>query len=196
MLPGSPSGEIAAELAAAGRSLTGDVRVVVVRSEGPDFLDAPGPLDVGWLGRPDLVSVAALHGRAAGAGFGLALACDLRLAADDIQLCPTSMSNEVVPSLSGTAALVDLVGRSAALEILLTARRLAAQEAQGLGLVNLVVPRSALSGALDDLVAALLAVPHPVATEVKALLAGAGSRSPAEQCEAERQARGRLDTDR
>ncbi|MDP9101218.1 MAG: enoyl-CoA hydratase/isomerase family protein [Actinomycetota bacterium] len=196
-----PSRDVATELAAVGRSLTGDVRVVVVRSEGADFLDLPGLVDADWLGRPDLVSVAAVHGRAAGAGFALALSCDLRLAAEDAQLCPTALSNQAAspppgPSLSGTAALVDLVGRSRALELMLTARRLGAREAEALGLVNLVVPRAELSGAVEDLVAALLAVPRPVATEVKALVAGAGSRTPAQQCEAERQARGRLDDER
>jgi enoyl-CoA hydratase/carnithine racemase len=144
-----------------------------------------------WLRRADIVSVAAVQGHAIGAGFQLALACDLRILADDAQLCMAETSLGLVPDLTGTKPLVDLVGLARATEICLTGRRVAAAEAERLGLANLVVPRADLEVAVADLAAALLAPPRQAVTETKALLAGAGTRDRAEQEAAERAAQGR-----
>jgi enoyl-CoA hydratase/carnithine racemase len=143
-----------------------------------------------WLRRPDLVSVAAVQGHAIGAGCQLALACDLRVLADDAQLALPEPTLGLVPDLGGTAPLVDAVGYSRALEICLTGRRVGAEEALRLGLATVVVPRGELAGATDDLVAALLATPRDAAVETKALLLGAAERrrTRAEQEVAERQA--------
>lgn len=141
-----------------------------------------------WLGRPDIVSVAAVHGHAIGAGFQLALACDLRVAADDAAFRMAETSLGLVPDLGGTRLLRELVGYSRALEICVTGRQVAAAEAARIGLVNLVVPRDDLDGAVRDLVAALLAPPRDGVAETKALLLGAEMASPAEQSLAERQA--------
>jgi enoyl-CoA hydratase/carnithine racemase len=210
-----------AALREAGRSLPGDVRVVVVRGEGRAFsagLDqaaftpggipgAPGLPEIAglpaaaaddtvrgfqeafsWLRRPDLVSVAAVQGHAIGAGFQLALACDLRVLADDAQLTMAESSYGLVPDLGGTAPLVEAVGYSRALEICLTARRVGAAEALALGLATLVVPVAELTAAVADLVAALLAPPRDAVSETKALLLGAAARSRDEQEAAERAA--------
>ena len=64
----------------------------------------------GWLARPRLVSIAAVHGHAVGAGFQLALACDLRVVADDAQFTMAEPRFGMVPDLGGTKRLVDLVG--------------------------------------------------------------------------------------
>jgi enoyl-CoA hydratase/carnithine racemase len=144
-----------------------------------------------WLRRPDLISVAAVQGHAIGAGCQLALACDLRVLADDVQLALPEPTLGLVPDLGGTAPLLDAVGYSRALEICLTGRRVGADEAYRLGLATLVVPRAELAAATDDLVAALLAVPRDAAVETKALLLGAGGRSRAEQEAAERAAQAR-----
>jgi enoyl-CoA hydratase/carnithine racemase len=199
-----------------GRELPGTVRVVVVRGEGRAFsagLDremfaqAAGPAGLaalppdeadaaiasyqegfGWLARPDLVSVAAVQGHAIGAGFQLALACDLRLVADDAQFCMAEPTLGLVPDLGGTKRLVEAVGYSRAVEICLTGRRVGAQEADRIGLATLVVPRAELDSATTDLVAGLLSTNRDASVETKALLAAAGARTQTEQEAAERAA--------
>lgn len=199
-----------------GRELSGAVRVVLVRAEGPSFSagldrallsDPEGIRSIGrlpeqdalatlkgyqdafrWLGRTDLISIAAVQGHAVGAGFQLALACDLRVLADDAQLSMAEVTYGLVPDLAGTGPLVRLVGEAKALELCATGRRLSAGEAAAVGLANLVVPRAQLDEAARELAAALLASPRDAVVEVKALLRGAGSRTDDEQCEAERRA--------
>ena len=141
-----------------------------------------------WLSRADIVSVAAVHGHAVGAGFQLALACDLRVAADDTVFTMAETSFGLVPDLGGTGTLHALVGYSRALEICATGRQIAAAEAAGMGLVNAVVPRAALDDTVRQLVATLLRPPRGALTETKALLLGASRRTPADQLLAERQA--------
>jgi enoyl-CoA hydratase/carnithine racemase len=141
-----------------------------------------------WLGRPDIISVAAVQGHAVGAGFQLALACDLRVAAEDAVFTMAETSLGLVPDLGGTGALRGLVGFSRALEICATGRQVGAAEAERIGLVNRVVPREALDDAVLDLVHTLLAPPRDAVTETKALLRSAARRDPAEQLLAERQA--------
>jgi enoyl-CoA hydratase/carnithine racemase len=145
----------------------------------------------GWLRRPDLVTIAAVQGHAVGAGFQLALACDLRLLADDAQLRMAEVGLGLVPDLGGTAPLVATVGYSRALEICVTGRSVSAAEAERIGLANLVVPAADLDAATGDLVAAVLAAPRGAVTEIKALLAGAGTRDRDGQEAAERAAQRR-----
>lgn len=141
-----------------------------------------------WLRRPDIVSIAAVQGHAIGAGFQLALACDLRVAADDAQFTMAETSLGLVPDLGGTQVLVEAVGYARALEICATGRRVGALEAAQLGIAQLVVPGVELTRAVDDLVAALL-VPLPGAVRaLKDLLINATSRPYDDQLRAERQA--------
>jgi enoyl-CoA hydratase/carnithine racemase len=140
------------------------------------------------LRRPDLISVAAVQGHAIGAGFQLALACDLRVLAHDAQLAMPEVTLGLVPDLGGTKRLVELVGYARALEICVTGRRLDAAEAGRLGLATVVVPGAELDAAVADLVAAVLAGPRDAVVEVKALLAGAAGRSYDDQLRAEREA--------
>jgi enoyl-CoA hydratase/carnithine racemase len=144
-----------------------------------------------WLRRPDLISVAAVQGHAIGAGFQLALACDLRVLAHDAQLAMAEVTLGLVPDLGGTKRLVELVGYARALEICVTGRRLDAAEADRLGLATVVVSRADLDGAVADLVAAVLAGPRDAVVEIKALLAGAAGRSYDAQLRAEREAQTR-----
>ena len=196
------------------RQLTGEVRVVVVRGEGRAFsagLDrsiagelvaqltrlpaedalariATAQEAFSWLRRPNLVTIAGVQGHAIGAGLQLALACDLRVLADDAQLAMAEVTLGMVPDLGGTKRLVELVGYGRALELCLTARRVDAAEAARIGLANLVVPAAELDAAIADLTAAVLAADRDAAIEVKALLAGAAGRSYPEQQRAEREA--------
>ncbi|MEU3327962.1 enoyl-CoA hydratase/isomerase family protein [Streptomyces albus] len=144
-----------------------------------------------WWRRPDLVSIAAVQGHAIGAGFQLALACDLRVCAHDVQFAMRETSLGLVPDLAGTHPLVGLVGYARALEICATGRFVHADEAERVGLANLVVDAAQLEGAVTDLAAALLAAPRDAVIETKALLAGAGTRSYDEQRAAERAAQAR-----
>ncbi|HET8659059.1 MAG TPA: enoyl-CoA hydratase/isomerase family protein [Micromonosporaceae bacterium] len=197
-----------------GRDLPGDVRVVVVRGLGRAFSagldlslaqrsfaelsalpeeEAAGRIAgyqeaFSWLRRPDLLTIAAVQGHAIGAGFQLALACDLRVLTEDAQLAMAEVSLGLVPDLGGTKRLVELVGYARALEICVTGRRVSAAEAERVGLANLVVPPADLDGAVTDLVAAVLAGARDAVVEIKALLAGAAARSYAEQEAAERAA--------
>jgi len=200
-------------LAAAGASLPDDVRVVVVSGEGPSFsagLDRSMFAGIGawqsegdeqfleriasyqagfsWLRRPEFVSVAAVQGHAVGAGFQLALACDLRIAATDVQFTMAEPTLGLVPDLGGTQVLVDLVGYSRALEICATGRRVGAEEAERIGLANLVVAPDQLDAAVEDLVAGLSSTVRDAVVATKKLLLGARDRTYDEQLLAERQA--------
>ncbi|PWV49328.1 enoyl-CoA hydratase/isomerase family protein [Nocardiopsis sp. L17-MgMaSL7] len=146
-----------------------------------------------WLRRPELVTIAAVRGHAIGAGFQLALSCDLRILADDARFCMKEPALGLVPDLTGTKPLVDIVGVHRATEICLTARKVGAEEARELGLATLVVGVDELDGAVDDAVAALLATDPEAAVATKALLQEAGDNTLEEQCAAERRAQvGRL----
>ncbi|MEC3993361.1 enoyl-CoA hydratase/isomerase family protein [Actinacidiphila sp. DG2A-62] len=144
-----------------------------------------------WWRRTDLITVAAVQGHAIGAGFQLALACDLRVCADDVQFAMRETGLGLVPDLTGTKPLVDLVGYGRALEICVTGRFVRGAEAERLGLANLVVPAGELDGAVADLTAALLAAPRGAVNETKALLRSAASAAEAEQYAAERAAQAR-----
>ncbi|MDT4930419.1 MAG: hypothetical protein QOF92_3286 [Pseudonocardiales bacterium] len=206
------------ELARVRRELPGPVRVVVLRAEGRAFsagLDrslfsgdsADGILTLpalprseatrrigawqqafDWSSRPDLVSVAAVQGHAIGGGFQLALGADIRILAEDALFCLAEPKLGIVPDLGGTKRLVDLVGYSRAAEICLTGRRVDAAESLRIGLASHVVPLDQLATAVEDTVAALLAVDRDAAAETKALLLGAAIRSQDEQQAAEREA--------
>lgn len=144
-----------------------------------------------WWRRGDIVSIAAVQGHAIGAGFQLALACDLRVAADDAQFAMRETSLGLVPDLTGTHPLVSLVGYARALEICATGRFVQAAEAERIGLANLVVSGDQLDAAAQDLAAALLAAPRAAVIETKALLQGAVGRPYEEQRRAERAAQAR-----
>lgn len=146
-----------------------------------------------WLRRPDLVTIAAVRGHAIGAGFQLALSCDLRILADDARFCMKEPALGLVPDLTGTKPLVDIVGVHRAVEICLTARKVGAEEAREIGLATLVVGVDELDGAVDDAIAGLLAVNADAAVATKALLQQAADNTLEEQCAAERKAQaGRL----
>lgn len=136
----------------------------------------------GWLARPELTSIALVQGHAIGAGFQLALACDLRLVAQDVSFCMAEAGLGIVPDLGGTQRLVNLVGYSRAVELCLTLRRVGAEEALRLGLANAVVPVGGLDTAAESVIDAVLAVPREAASATKALLlAATGGRQLAQE---------------
>jgi enoyl-CoA hydratase/carnithine racemase len=141
-----------------------------------------------WLRADRFVTVAAVRGHAVGAGFQLALACDLRVAADDAMFTMAEPSLGLVPDLGGTQPLVEAIGYAKALEICATGRRIGAAEAAQSGLVNIVVPSDALEEAVGDLVAALLTTDRDAVRATKRLLLDARGRDFEGQLRAERDA--------
>jgi enoyl-CoA hydratase/carnithine racemase len=141
-----------------------------------------------WLRSSGIVSVAAVQGHAIGAGAQLALACDMRVFADDAKLRLPEATLGLVPDLTGTSTLMELVGYSRAMEICLTGRAVGAAEAAAVGLANLVVPLAQLDGAVADLVAALTAVPVGASRATAALVRSAVRNDPEAQDAAERAA--------
>jgi enoyl-CoA hydratase/carnithine racemase len=141
-----------------------------------------------WLRDPRFVSIAVVQGHAIGAGFQLALACDLRVLAADAQLAMKESALGLVPDLTGTKPLVEAVGYPRALEICATARFVGADEALALGLATVVCPQAELDDTVADLVAALTAALPGAVRETKALLQAAPARSLDEQRRCEREA--------
>jgi methylglutaconyl-CoA hydratase len=86
------------------------------------------------------VFVAALNGVALGGGLELALACDLRVAADSAQMGLPEVSLGIIPGGGGTQRLPRLVGVARAKDLVLTARRVGAAEALAMGLVARIAP--------------------------------------------------------
>jgi enoyl-CoA hydratase/carnithine racemase len=139
-----------------------------------------------FLRDPRFISIAAVHGHAVGAGFQLALSCDLRVVADDALFCMKESALGLVPDLTGTKPLVESVGYARALEICATARMVGAAEAVDIGLALTAVPAEELDATVADLVAALTAALPGAVSETKALLLGAAQRDLDEQRRLER----------
>lgn len=102
-------------------------------------------------------SIAVLNGVAYGGGLELALACDLRVAADDVRMGLTETSLAIIPGAGGTQRLPRIVGVSRAKDLILTSRRVDAAEALAMGLADRVAPRAGLRDAALTLARAMAA---------------------------------------
>ncbi|MGB9867707.1 MAG: enoyl-CoA hydratase/isomerase family protein [Bacillota bacterium] len=89
-------------------------------------------------------SIAAVNGYALGGGLELALACDLRVAADTAQFGLPEVGLGIFPGFGATQRLPRLVGKARAKELIFTGDRISAQRALEIGLVNMVVPAAEL----------------------------------------------------
>ena len=96
--------------------------------------------------------IARLHGYAFGVGLELALACDFRIAADDLELALPEVRLGMIPGSGGTQRLARMVGLGRAKDIVMRGRRVKADEALALGLVTEVVPEAELDAAVQRLV--------------------------------------------
>ncbi len=108
--------------------------------------------------------IAAVNGIALGGGTELALACDIRLAAASASMGLTETRLAIIPGAGGTQRLPRLVGRGKAKELIFTGRRVAADEALAIGLVNRVCPADALLDTCRAM-AAEIAQTGPIAIE-------------------------------
>jgi enoyl-CoA hydratase/carnithine racemase len=113
--------------------------VAALRSQGIS------PDSFGCLAELPSPVVCALNGDALGAGLELALACDVRIAAEGACFSVPEVSLGLLPLAGGTQRLPRLVGRGKALEMILTGEPVTAEEALRIGLVSAVVPREQLS---------------------------------------------------
>ena len=149
--------------AALDRVLEADAAVVVVRGGGDRAFVSGGDLKelsairthedaVGMARRVrqlldrvaafPLPVVAALNGHALGGGAEVAIAADVRIAADDVKIGFNQVSLGIMPAWGGAERLAQVVGRGRALLAIATGELYAAHDAQRLGLVDIVVPRA------------------------------------------------------
>jgi len=157
-----------------------EVRVAILKGAGDkafcagadlsEFLTAPSPIiarQVRWerdvwglfLSLPQPV-IAALHGYVLGDGIEMALCCDIRIASQDAQFGTPEVGLGIIPAAGGTQTLPRIVGRGKALEMLLTGRRIHAEEAYKAGLVNRVVPRDKLLPTVEEIARKIASYNH------------------------------------
>jgi len=148
-----------------------EVRVALFRGAGDrafcagadlsEFLTAPSPIiarQARWerdiwglflsINKP---MIAALHGFVLGSGVEIALCCDIRLAAEDVQFGLPEPGLGIIPAAGGSQTLPRIIGGAEALEILLSGRWVKAEEARRLKLVSRVLPKRALMPAAERL---------------------------------------------
>ena len=106
------------------------------------------------LGKP---VIAAINGLALGGGCELAMACTLRIATENARLGQPEVKIGIIPGYGGSQRLPRLVGKSRALELILTGEPITALEAHRIGLVNQVVPAAELLPAAEKLAQKIIA---------------------------------------
>jgi enoyl-CoA hydratase len=141
-----------------------EVQVIILKGAGEkafcagadltEFLTAPSPViarqarferDIwGLFLSIDKPFIAAMHGYVLGSGLEMALCCDIRLASGDAQFGLPEPGLGIIPAAGGSQTLPRVIGRAAALDILLSGRWLTAEEARRLKLVNRIFPRADL----------------------------------------------------
>jgi len=160
-------------------AVAGRARVIVIRGTGRAFcagadlkerrtMDEPARVKhnrainaaVDAIGAAPMPTIAAINGLALGGGCEIAIACDLRIAAEDAQIGLTEARLGVIPGAGGTQRLPRLIGAARALEMILTGEPIGARRAAEIGLVNAVVPGDALDEHVQRL-AVLLASRSP-----------------------------------
>jgi 2-(1,2-epoxy-1,2-dihydrophenyl)acetyl-CoA isomerase len=197
------SAQMFSELGDAAEAAASDpgIRAVLVRGDGPSFCAG---IDVTLLGqlagtrgarlrsfirtaqRPyltlaqmDKPSVAAVQGHALGAGFQLALACDLRVCAEDVRFAMLEVRFGLVPDLGGIHRLSRLIGPARTKELVWTGRTVEPEEAERLGLANRVVPSETLAKEGEALAREVAASP-PIPVSLTKSLIGRAAETPLE----------------
>jgi enoyl-CoA hydratase/carnithine racemase len=190
-------GAFPAELAQACEAIEVDdkVRVVVLTAQGDNFCRGwdsaflAGEDPHGLSGQTDPFAsladlprpvVCAIQGEALSAGLELALACDVRVAAEDARLGLPETKLGLVPMGGGTQRLARLVGRGKALEMILTGEPVDAQEALRIGLVSVTAPRDRLA-AEAEAIAGRIAERGPIAVRYAKEAVRRGLEMPLEQ---------------
>ena len=115
-------------------------------------------------------TVAAMHGFSIGSGLEMALCCDFRIAAEDTRFRLPEVALGMIPFATGSQSLPRIIGRSRALDLLLTSRWFDADEALRMGLIHRVAPAASLSDASDELLAETRRLPREARAAAKAAL--------------------------
>jgi enoyl-CoA hydratase len=126
------------------------------------------------------IVIAAVNGFALGGGCEIALACHIRIASEKAQLGLPEVTLGIIPGYGGTQRLARLVGKGKALEIICTADRVPAAEAERIGLVNKVVPPDQLMSTAEEM-ARKIASRGPVAVRCAIEAVMNGSEMPFEE---------------
>jgi 2-(1,2-epoxy-1,2-dihydrophenyl)acetyl-CoA isomerase len=134
----------------AGRAFCAGADLGVLEDEGPALVAAGKDVALAIRAAPQPV-IAAVNGPAAGGGANLALACDYRVASDQAAIGQVFHRLGLVPDWGGSYFLPRLVGPSRALELVWSARMVAAAEALALGLFDRVVPQARLAAEVRGL---------------------------------------------
>jgi enoyl-CoA hydratase len=111
--------------------------------------------------------IAAVAGFALGGGCELAMMCDLIIAADNAQFGQPEIKLGVMPGIGGTQRLVREIGKSKAMDLILTGRNMDATEAERAGLVARVVPLSELNGEVNGIADTIAGMSLPIAMMAK-----------------------------
>lgn len=165
---GAAFAELGADPDVGGVVLTGAGEKAFVAGADIGELSRMGPLDgvrtsrrgqdvlraIETLSKP---VVAAVNGFALGGGLELALACHLRVAAENARFGLPEVKLGIIPGYGGTMRLARLVGRGRALELILTGEMIDAEEAYRIGLANRLVPRGGALAAATELMGTILA---------------------------------------
>lgn len=117
--------------------------------------------------------VAALNGHALGGGAEVAVAADVRIAADDVSIGFTQVRLAIMPAWGGAERLAELVGRSRAMLLIAGGTRLSAQEAERIGLVDVVAPRTGFDAGWRELAGTFAALPEGAGRSIKAVVSAA-----------------------
>ncbi len=139
---------------AIGESLT------IEKTEYPSFIRR-------WSGVADRFeriaqpTIAAINGPTIGAGFEIALACDIRIASDRAIFAMPQLHMGIIPDAGGTGRLAKAVGPAMAKDLILSGRVIDAEEALRAGIVSRVVPHDDLGAETDELASHIAGIPWP-----------------------------------
>jgi enoyl-CoA hydratase len=118
--------------------------------------------------------IAALNGYALGGGLEVTMACDFRIASENARVGQTEINSGLIPGWGGTQRLTRLIGRTKAMELVLTGKIIDARTAEQLRIVNMVVPADRFMEAVREF-ASELASKAPVAVKVAKALINKGA---------------------
>lgn len=148
---------------------------------GPDQAEAfarRGHKTMNTIQNSDIISIAAINGFALGGGLELALSCDIRIASDNAKMGLPETGLGLIPGFGGTQRLARLVGRSAALEIILTGSMVDANRALQTGLVNAVLEPGELLAEAEKMASKMIQHKGPEAQRVARWLVNSGLDQP------------------
>ena len=179
-----------------------DLRVVVVRGAGEKAFSSGGDVEeflklephelAAWgeemteVERCPKPVIAAIDGYCFGAGMELALSCDIRIATDRALLGMPEVSLGMIPGSGGSQRVLRILGMGRSKFMLMTARRVEAEEAERWGLISLCVPPEKLEDTVNDLVKRLLKLPSLSLRAIKGVLQQGADASLSSALELER----------